>query len=50
MFPKTDLIVKMDRMRSLQILLNLISNSLKFSKEGDKVSLICDYKIDQQDF
>ena len=48
-FDQDDLTVKIDRMRSLQILLNLISNSLKFSKEGEFVGICCDYKSDPGD-
>jgi signal transduction histidine kinase len=48
-FDQDDLSVKIDRMRSLQILLNLISNSLKFSKEGEFVGISCDYKNDPGD-
>lgn len=48
-FDREDVTLKMDRMRTLQILLNLISNSLKFSKDGDCVGISCDYKIDSED-
>ena len=47
-FDKEDVSIKIDRMRSLQILLNLISNSLKFSPDGDCVGISCDYKIDEE--
>ena len=48
-FDQEDVSVKIDRMRSLQILLNLISNSLKFSKDGEFVGIYCDYKTDPED-
>jgi signal transduction histidine kinase len=38
----SDKLVMIDRTRVQQILLNLISNSLKFSKPGDKVTVTID--------
>jgi len=43
-------VIKMDKMRTVQILLNLISNALKFSKEGECVGVSCDYQIDEEDY
>lgn len=48
-FTREDVTLKIDRMRTLQILLNLISNSLKFSKDGESVGIGCDYKLDSED-
>ena len=41
-----DITIKMDKMRSLQIILNLVSNALKFSFGGQNVQVICDYDFD----
>ena len=42
-----DIILKIDRMRSLQIILNLVSNAIKFSLGGQSVQVICDYDFDK---
>jgi two-component system, NarL family, sensor histidine kinase BarA len=39
----------MDKMRTLQILINLISNALKFSKENETVQVRCIYFADLLD-
>lgn len=41
----SDKLVMIDRTRVQQILLNLISNSLKFSKPGDKVTVTIDQSL-----
>jgi len=38
-FDFPDFFVEIDKMRTQQILINLISNAIKFSKPGDKIVL-----------
>ena len=40
----TDVELQIDQMRTIQILLNLISNAIKFSPEDGKIDIECSYK------
>lgn len=47
-FKGSDLILSMDKMRTIQILLNLISNALKFSGEYETVKIKNGYTEDKE--
>ena len=42
-FNQNDVHLKLDQMRTIQILLNLISNAIKFSPEDAKIEIECSY-------
>ena len=47
-FKQKDIRLQLDQMRTIQILLNLISNAVKFSPENAKIEIECNYlKLEQ---
>jgi len=42
-FEQKDVRLEADKMRTTQILLNLISNAIKFSYDDEKIKIKCNY-------